>query len=80
MIKNMGIVDKTIRISIALIIVALYVSDIFNNDVMGSLPVIALVLVTTSLVGFCPLYSLVGIYTNSNKITAIDNKDLNDDL
>jgi hypothetical protein len=65
--KNMGSADKMIRIVLAVIFAALY----FTNTVTGTLGIILLVLgsvfVLTSLVSFCPLYTLLGINTCSTK-------------
>lgn len=61
--KNMGTADRTIRIVLAIVLGALY----FTGTVTGAwavlLLVIAVIFVLTSLVGFCPLYSLVGLNT-----------------
>lgn len=65
--KNMGSLDKTVRIIVALVIVVLY----FTNVVSGTLGIILLVLagvfVLTSLVSFCPLYLPFGISTCKKK-------------
>lgn len=61
--KNMGNIDKIIRVLVAIVIAIL----IFTNVISGTLGVILLVLasvfVLTSLISFCPLYTLVGINT-----------------
>jgi hypothetical protein len=58
--NNMGSPDKIIRILIAAIIAILY----FTNTIGGTLGIVLLVLagvlVLTSLVSFCPLYTLIG--------------------
>lgn len=65
--KNMGIADRIIRVIIAIIVVVLY----FSNVITGTLGIILLILsgvfVLTSLISFCPLYSLFGIKTCPNK-------------
>jgi hypothetical protein len=54
--KNMGNVDRAVRILIALLIVVLY----FTKVVTGTLGIILLVFATifllTSIFSFCPLY------------------------
>jgi hypothetical protein len=64
---NMGGVDKIIRIVVALIITALY----FTNIISGVLGIVLIVLsgvfVLTSLIGFCPLYTLFGVNTCAKK-------------
>ena len=58
--NNMGSTDKIIRFIIAAIFVILY----FTDTVTGTLGIVLLVLagvfVLTSLVSFCPLYTLFG--------------------
>jgi len=65
--KNMGNADRTIRIIIAAIVAALY----FTNTIGGTLGIILLVLscvfVLTSLLSFCPLYTLFGLNTCPTK-------------
>ena len=59
--KNMGTLDKVIRIIVAVVFAALY----FTKTVEGTPGIILLVLsiifVQTSLVGICPIYLLFGI-------------------
>jgi hypothetical protein len=66
--KNMGTVDRVIRILIALVIVILF----FTKAISGTLAVILLILAgifaVTSLIGFCPLYFLFGINTGKKKV------------
>lgn len=61
--KNMGTLDKVVRIVVAVVLVALY----FMNVVTGTLGIVLLVAATvfvlTSLVSFCPLYTLFGLNT-----------------
>ena len=63
----MGTADRVIRIIIALVVAFLY----YNGTVSGTpgivLLVLAVVFVLTSLVGFCPLYTLFGINTCKRK-------------
>lgn len=61
--KNMGSIDKAIRILIAVTIAILY----FTNQISGTLAIIGLVVsgifILTSLIGFCPLYLPFGLST-----------------
>jgi hypothetical protein len=63
----MGNLDKTLRILLAVVFAVLY----FTNTVTGTigllLVVLAGVFVVTSLVSFCPLYTIFGINTCSVK-------------
>ena len=61
--KNIGSIHKIIRILIAVIIGVL----VFANVVTGTLGIVLLILaavfIITSLVSFCPLYTLIGLNT-----------------
>ena len=65
--KNMGTIDKIVRIVLALVVVVLY----FTNVVSGTLGIVLLVVagifVLTSLISFCPLYLPFGISTCKKK-------------
>lgn len=61
--KNMGNVDRVIRVILAAIFAVLY----FTGTVTGTLGLVLVifggVFVLTSLVSFCPLYAPLGIST-----------------
>jgi Protein of unknown function (DUF2892). len=61
--KNMGNTDRIIRLLLAAVIAVLY----FTNTITGTWGIVLLVLagvfVITSLISFCPLYTLVGLNT-----------------
>ena len=61
--KNMGSVDRTIRIIIAAVVAGLYYKEILTGTLGIVLLVLAGVFVLTSLISFCPLYTLFGINT-----------------
>ncbi|HAR72277.1 YgaP family membrane protein [Empedobacter falsenii] len=65
--KNMGTFDKSIRLLIAIILVVLY----FTNVISGTLGIIALIIagvfILTSLLSFCPLYTVLGFNTCEKK-------------
>lgn len=65
--KNMGGADRIIRILVAAVFAYLY----FSGTVTGTLGLVLVVLggvfVLTSLVSFCPLYTLVGLNTCPRK-------------
>lgn len=65
--KNMGTIDKSVRIVLALVAVVLF----FTHVVSGILGIVLLVLagifVLTSLISFCPLYWPFGINTSKKK-------------
>jgi len=61
--KNMGGLDKFIRLVVAAVIVYLFYAGIVTGTLGIVLLVVAGVFVLTSLVSFCPLYTLLGIKT-----------------
>ena len=60
---NMGKWDKIIRIVTAIILGSLYFFGIVTGTLGAFLLVLAIVLMLTSLFGYCPLYTLVGLNT-----------------
>ena len=65
--KNMGPADKIIRIIIAVVIATLFYTNIVSGTLGIVLLVLAGVFVLASLIGFCPLYTLLGISTCPTK-------------
>lgn len=61
--KNVGSIDRIIRIILAAVFAVLY----FTNTVSGTLGLVLLILggvfLFTSVISFCPLYALVGLNT-----------------
>lgn len=65
--KNVGTVDKVIRVSAALVIIALYAANIISGTVAVILLVIAGLLILTSFISFCPAYWPFGISTRGHE-------------
>jgi uncharacterized membrane protein len=61
--KNMGNIDRIIRIIIAAVVSVLYFTGTISGTVGIVLLVLAGVFLVTSLVSFCPLYAIVGLNT-----------------
>jgi len=61
--KNMGTVDKAIRIIVALLIGILFFTKVITGTLGIVLLVLAIVFLLTSLISFCPLYTLCGCST-----------------
>jgi len=61
--KNMGNVDRIVRVLVAALVGYLYYAGIISGTVGIALLVVAGVFVLTSIVSFCPIYSLLGIST-----------------
>ena len=67
--KNMGTVDRVIRIVIALTLGILVLTGILKGIAAIILSILAVVFILTSIIGFCPLYTLVGIHTLRCKVS-----------
>lgn len=61
--KNMGTIDRIIRIAVAIIIAVLYFTGQITGTAAIILGIIAAAFILTSLVGTCPLYLPVGLST-----------------
>lgn len=61
--KNMGISDRVIRIILAAVLAGLYFSGVISGTIGIIAIVVAAIFALTSLIGLCPLYSLVGVNT-----------------
>ncbi|MBD0850751.1 YgaP family membrane protein [Maribacter arenosus] len=59
--KNMGGTDKLIRVILALIIGLLVYFEVVEDTLAYILLALAGIFVLTGLVGFCPLYGVLGI-------------------
>ena len=64
--KNMGNTDKVIRVIIAAVIGILYYLEYITGTLALILMAVAIILLITSLINFCPLYKILGI--NSCKV------------
>lgn len=65
---NLGMTDKVVRILAAVAIGILYFMNIITGTTAIVLLVVAIILVLTSLISFCPIYYLLGIKTRKKSI------------
>ena len=65
--KNMGTIDRIIRILVAVVIIALYFMGEISGTAAIILLVLAVVFVLTSFMSFCPLYLPFGLSTAEKK-------------
>lgn len=65
--KNMGTIDKVVRILVALVIAVLYFTHVITGVLGIVLLVVAVVFVATSFLSFCPLYLPFGINTGKKE-------------
>ncbi|MEQ8904313.1 DUF2892 domain-containing protein [Ekhidna sp.] len=61
--KNMGSVDRIIRVILAAIMAYLYFTNVITDTLGLVLIILAGVFVLTSFISFCPLYAPFGIKT-----------------
>lgn len=65
--KNMGGADKLVRLVVALLMILAYFQGIVTGTLGIILLVVAAVFILTSIVSFCPLYTLFGMSTCPKK-------------
>lgn len=61
--SNMGSMDRSVRIGIALLAIVLYFTDILTGTLGIVALVVAGVFLLTSVISYCPLYAIFGITT-----------------
>lgn len=64
MTRNMGTVDRVVRFVLALAVAVLYFTGVISGALAIILGIVAVVLLATSLIGFCPLYAPFKFSTN----------------
>jgi hypothetical protein len=62
--KNMGLADRIIRVVLALVFGYLYFTGIVTGVLGIILLVLGIIFIVTSVVSFCPLYTIFNIRTN----------------
>jgi len=65
---NLGMADKVVRILMAVAIGILYFTNVITGTTAIVLLIVAIILVLTSLISFCPLYYLLGIKTRKKTV------------
>jgi len=65
--KNMGNLDKVIRVLAAILIIVLYLTNEISGTVAIVLLGLASVFILTSFISFCPLYLPFGFSTRQTK-------------
>jgi hypothetical protein len=61
--KNMGSIDRTVRVVLAVVVAILYFTDMITGTAAIILGIVAIVFLLTSLVGSCPAYLPFGLST-----------------
>ena len=62
--KNMGLADRIIRFSLAIIIAVLYFTGQISGTAAIILGIVAIAFIATSFMGFCPAYLPIKLSTN----------------
>lgn len=60
MTKNMGSIDRTIRVLAGVVVLALYFMHYLSGTLALVLGAIAIIFIVTSFVGWCPAYAPFG--------------------
>ena len=63
----MGLIDKVIRILIALVIIVLYFTNVINGTLAIILLIVAALFILTSFLSFCPAYLPFGLSTSKKE-------------
>ncbi len=63
MLNNMANLDRVIRALLAVVIIVLYLMGQITGTALIILAVIAVIFIVTSILGYCPLYHMLGIST-----------------
>ncbi|MDT0538987.1 DUF2892 domain-containing protein [Croceitalea sp. P059] len=61
--KNMGGVDRIVRFIVALVVITLFYFKVIEGTLAYVLLALSGIFVLTSLVSFCPLYTIFGLNT-----------------
>jgi len=65
--KNMGTIDKSVRILIAAVVVLLFFTNVISGTLAYVLLALSAVFVLTSFLSFCPLYLPFGLSTRKKE-------------
>jgi hypothetical protein len=65
--KNMGTIDRVIRILVAIVIAILYFTHTISGTLAVVLLIVAAIFIVTSIISLCPLYLPFGINTGKKK-------------
>jgi hypothetical protein len=63
--NNVGTIDKVIRILIAVVVVVLYFTHVISGVLAIILLALSAILVVTTLLGFCPIWQILGLSTRN---------------
>jgi hypothetical protein len=65
--KNVGTIDKAIRLLVAVVVVALYFTHLITGVLAVILLAVAVIFVVTSLLSLCPIWLALGVSTRKKE-------------
>lgn len=65
---NIGTIDKTVRIVLVTLILALYFANVISGTVAIVLFIVAAILLITAFFNFCPIWHFLGISTKKKQV------------
>ncbi|MCU0370447.1 MAG: DUF2892 domain-containing protein [Bacteroidales bacterium] len=65
--KNIGSIDKIIRLLLAAVFIILFIFNVVSGIFGYILLILALIFIITSLLNFCPIWWIMKIKTNRTK-------------
>jgi hypothetical protein len=69
MTTNMSMFDRVVRLVLAAVVAALYFTNFITGTWAIVLGIVAVALALTALVGYCPIYALVGFSTKERTLS-----------
>jgi hypothetical protein len=65
--KNVGTIDKAIRLVVAVLVVVLYFTHVITGVLAVVLLALAAIFVVTSLISLCPIWLALGVSTRKKE-------------
>jgi hypothetical protein len=65
--KNVGTIDKAVRLLIAVVVVVLYFTHVITGALAVVLLALAAIFVVTSLISLCPIWLALGVSTRKKE-------------
>ena len=65
--RNMGNIDRIVRLAIVALVAVLYFTNVIGGTLAIILGVVAAIFALTSIVSFCPIYAAIGLKTTKAK-------------
>lgn len=66
---NLGLIDRGIRMFLAILIIDLYITKVLAGGLAFVLIPLAAFFIITGLISFCPIYNFIGISTKKKTLS-----------